>query len=124
AILRRAARPGLLAIFSDFFDRGPLLSALDRAAAAGHDVVLVQVVLPEEVEPDFEGDFTLVDVETGAEVDVTMDPAAIEAYALRFAGLCEELRAWSRRRGATYVRVRTDESLEQAVRRIVARSVD
>jgi uncharacterized protein (DUF58 family) len=124
SVLRRTGRPGLLAIFSDFFDRGPLLSSLDRAAAAGHDVVLVQIVTPEEVEPDFEGDWTLEDVETGAQVDVTMDAAAIEAYVLRFAGLCEELRAWSRRRGATYVRVRTDESLEQAVRRIVGRSID
>jgi len=53
-----------------------------------------------------------------------MDAAAIEAYGLRFAGLCEELRAWARRHGASYVRVRTDEGLHDAVRRIVSRSVD
>jgi uncharacterized protein (DUF58 family) len=123
-VVRRSSRPGLLAVFSDFFDRGPVLGALDRAATAGHDVALVQIVTPEEVEPALEGDWTLEDVETGETVNVTMDAAAIEAYVLRFAGLCEELRAWARRRGATYVRVRTDESLEQAVRRIVGRSVD
>ncbi len=124
SVVRRSSRPGLLAIFSDFFDAGPLTTSLNRAAAAGHDVVLVQVLAAEEVEPTLEGDWTLEDAETGQLVEVTMDPAAIEAYALRLAGLCEELRAWARSRGATYVRVRNDESLEDAVRRIVARSVD
>jgi len=123
-VVQRAARPGMLVTISDFFDGGPVTSALGRAVQAGHDVALVQVVAPSEVEPDLEGDWELEDAETGARVEVTMDPAAIQAYVLRFAGLCEELRAWARRHGGTYVRVRTDEPLESAIRRFVARSVD
>jgi uncharacterized protein (DUF58 family) len=124
AVVRKSARPGMLVTVSDFFDGGPVLAALGRAALSGHDVALVQVVAPDEIEPGLEGDFTLEDMETGQVVDVTMDAAAIEAYVLRFAGLCEELRAWSRRHRATYVRVRTDEPLEPVIRRFVARSVD
>ena len=123
-VLRRSSRPGLLVVASDFFDPGPVTAALSKAVAAGHDVALVQVVAPDEIEPTLEGDLTLEDAETGATVDVTIDPAVIEAYVLRFAGLCEELRAFARRHGATYVRVRTDERLEGAVRRFVGRSVD
>jgi uncharacterized protein (DUF58 family) len=124
AVVKRSHRPGMLAAISDFFDPGPVTAALTRAAAAGHDVVAVQVVTPDEIQPDFEGDWALEDAETGAVVEVTMDAAAIEAYVLRFAGLCEELRAWARRHRAAYVRVRTDEPLEGAVRRFVARNVD
>jgi uncharacterized protein (DUF58 family) len=124
SVLRKSVRPGLLVVLSDFFDRNPVLSTLTRAAAAGHDVILVQVVAPEEVEPSYEGDWLLEDAETGDTVELTMDPAAIEAYVLRFAGLCEELRGWARRHGAAYVRVRTDENLEDSVRRIVVRAVD
>jgi uncharacterized protein (DUF58 family) len=124
AVVRRSGRPGLLVVASDFFDPGPVVAALSRAVAAGHDPALVQVVAPEEIEPTLEGDLTLEDAETGATVDVTIDPAVVEAYVLRFAGLCEELRAFARRHGATYVRVRTDEPLEAAVRRFVGRSVD
>ena len=120
----RAGRPGMLVAISDFFDPGPVTAALTRAASGGHDVVLVQVVTRDEIEPTFEGDWTLEDAETGAVVDVTMDPAAIEAYVLRFAGLCEELRAWARKHRGAYVRVRTDEPLEGAVRRFVSRSID
>ncbi len=53
-----------------------------------------------------------------------MDAASLEAYVLRFAGLCEALRRWARKHAATYVRVRTDDPIEDAVRRVVARAVD
>ena len=77
-----------------------------------------------KVEPDFEGDYALVDAETGATVDVTMDASAVEAYVMRFAGLVEELRAWSKKHGASYLRVTTDEPLEGVVRRFVGRTID
>jgi uncharacterized protein (DUF58 family) len=123
-VVRKSSRPGLLAVVSDFFDRGPLLDALGQAARAGHDVALVQVVAPDEIEPAMEGDWALEDAETGEVVDVTIDAAAIEAYALCFAGLCEELRAFARRHRAIYVRARTDEPLADVARRFVSRSVD
>ena len=123
-LIQKNKRAGMLLVVSDFLDGGPLAAALGRAVMAGHDVALVQVVAPEEIEPSYEGDWALEDAETGAVVEVTMDAAALEAYVLRFAGLCEELRSLARRLGATYVRVRTDEPLESAIRRIVARSID
>ena len=123
-LVRQSLRPGMLLVLSDFFDSGPLTAALGRARSAGHDVALVQVVARSEIEPDFEGDYTLVDSETSNTVDVTMDPAAVDAYLLRFAGLVEELRAWARKHGASYIRTTTDEPLEPVVRRLLARSID
>ena len=124
AVVQRSARPGLLLVLSDFFDPGPVIAALGRAVNAGHDVVLAQVIAPDEIEPSFEGDWALTDSETGAVVEVTVDAASLAAYARSFAGLCEELRAFARRHGAAYVRARTDEPLSSVVRRLVARSVD
>jgi uncharacterized protein (DUF58 family) len=122
--LRRASRPGMFVVLSDFLDRGPFDRALARAVSAGHDVALVHVVAPDEVDPGYDGDFALEDAETGEVVEVTMDAAALEAYMLRFTGLCEELRRFARRHRATYVRARTDEPLEDVVRRFVAREID
>lgn len=124
SVLQQGKRPGVLSIVSDFFDPGNLYGALDRAKAFGHDLLLIQVLALEEVEPSYEGDLTLEDCETGQGLDVTLDPDALEAYASRLAGLCEELRRFARSRGATYVRVRTDEALEPVVRRIVSRAID
>jgi uncharacterized protein (DUF58 family) len=125
AVVQRSARPGLLLVLSDFLDPGPVTHALARARKAGHDVVVAQVVSPEDVDPrvdpQIEGDWTLEDAETGALVDVTMDAAALDAYARRFTALCEGLATFARTHGAAYVRVRTDEPLEGAVRRLLAR---
>jgi uncharacterized protein (DUF58 family) len=122
--IRHSERPGMLVLLSDFLDAGPVTAALGRARSAGHDIALVHVLDRAELQPPFEGDATLVDSETGASVNVTVDASALEAYALRLAGLVEELRAWARQHGATYVRATTDEPLEQVIRRFVGRSLD
>lgn len=118
-VSERGLRPGLLVVLSDFFDPGPVAEELSRLRAQGHALTLVQVLSRMELEPDFEGDLGLVDSETQAEVEVTMDASAVEAYLARLTGLVEELRATARRLGGRYVRVLTDEPLEAPVRRIV-----
>ena len=122
--LQQCARPGLLVVLSDFFDAGPVTRALTRAAAAGHQVALVQIFAREELEPSFDGDFSLVDAETDAALELSMDATAIDAYVTRLAGLIEELRSWARKHRASYVRITNDEPLEGVVRRFVARAVD
>lgn len=123
-LVESAARPGLVVVVSDFLDSGPVTSALGQIRAAGHDLALLQVLDPGELEPDLEGDLSLEDAETGATVELTADPSAIEAYLLRIAGLVEELRSFSRRHGATYVRTTSNETLPAVMRRFVSRSID
>jgi uncharacterized protein (DUF58 family) len=120
----RAERPGMLVVTSDFFDPGRFDEALGRAAAAGHDVALVQVLAPEEIDPPWDGDLALEDAESGTTLDVTLDDRAAEAYRERLEGLFAMLRATAKRLRAPYVRVKTDEPLLEAVRRFVSRAVD
>lgn len=124
AVVLRSPRPGMLVVVSDFLDAGPFDVALGRAAAAGHDVSVVQVLAPEELDPPWEGDLALEDVETGQVLEMTLDARAIESYLARLGGLVAMLRAFAKRHRATYVRVTTSEPLLEAVRRFVARAVD
>jgi uncharacterized protein (DUF58 family) len=124
AVVQRSERPGMLVVLSDFFDPGPFDAAIGRAASAGHDVALVQVLAPEELSPAYEGDLALEDVETGAVVEVTVDARAVDAYLARLGGLFASLHALAKRLGATYVRIPSNEPLLPAVRRFVARTVD
>jgi uncharacterized protein (DUF58 family) len=124
AVVLRSPRPGMLVVVSDFLDAGPFDLALGRAAAAGHDLALVQVLAPEEIDPPWEGDLALEDAETGAVVEVTVDARAVDAYLQRLGGLVSLLRATAKRHAATYVRAPTSEPLLEAMRRLVARSVD
>jgi len=43
-VVLRSSRPGILVVVSDFMDSGPFDAAITRAAAAGHDIGLVQVL--------------------------------------------------------------------------------
>lgn len=124
AVVRRSPRPGMLVVLSDFLDASPFDAAITRAASAGHDVVLVQVLAREELEPDLDGDLALEDAETGAVVEVTVDARAIEAYLARLHTLFAALRALAKKHAATYVRASNLEPTIGVVRRIVARSVD
>ena len=122
--LQLATRPGLLVVVSDFLDPGMVTKALGHASALGHQIALIQVLSREEVEPNYDGDYAFVDAETSAEVELSMDAAAVDAYVVRLAGLIDELRAWSRKHRASFVRMTNDEALEGAVRRFVSRAVD
>jgi uncharacterized protein (DUF58 family) len=120
----RSPRPGMLVVISDFMDDGPFDAAITRAAAAGHDVALVQVLSRDEVEPHYDGDYALVDAESNAVVEVTMDAGALEAYLARLNQLVLGLRALAKKVRGTYVRAVTDEPLLPVVRRFVGRTVD
>jgi uncharacterized protein (DUF58 family) len=123
-VVLRSPRPGMLVVVSDFLDAGPFEAALGRAASSGHDLALVQVLAPEELDPPWEGDLALEDAETGALLEVTVDARAVEAYLARLQELFARLRATAKRHGATYVRLGTGDSLPDAVRRFVARTID
>jgi uncharacterized protein (DUF58 family) len=123
-VVLRSQRPGMLVVVSDFLDAGPFDAALGRAASAGHDLAMVQVLAPEELDPPWDGDLALEDAETGDVLEVTLDARAVDAYLARLGGLIAMLRATAKRRGATYVRLSTVEPLLEAVRRFVGRAVD
>jgi uncharacterized protein (DUF58 family) len=123
-VVQRSPRPGMLVVLSDFLDPGPFDSALTRAASAGHDVVMVQVLAEEELTPTFEGDLAFEDAESGDVVEVTVDERAIEAYLQRLSKLFAAMRALAKRCRAAYVRTSNVEPTIAAVRRLVGRGVD
>lgn len=118
------ARPGTLAVVSDFLDPEGFEEPLQRAHAAGHDVMLVQVLDREEVDPTLDGDLLLEDAETGETVEITADPETIDGYRARMLALFESLREFARARRMTYVRALTDEPIEAVLRRVVDRRVE
>jgi uncharacterized protein (DUF58 family) len=123
-VVQRSLRPGMLVVISDFMDPGPFDAAVTRAASAGHDVALVQVLAREEVHPPYDGDFALEDAESGAVVDVTLDAGAVEAYIEKLNGLLLAIRALAKKHRATYVRTQSHEPILGAIRRFVSRAVD
>jgi uncharacterized protein (DUF58 family) len=107
---------GLVLIFSDFFDPD-IASGLASLAAQRHQVGLVQILDRSEVEPDFEGDFSLVDSETGLMHEVTLTRYEIDQYRNRLQSFTAELMATARRGfgrlGAPLPKIRRNSCISQ-----------
>jgi len=113
--LARSPRPGLVVVISDFFDPGGFQKPLDRLLAQKHEPVLFQVLDREEIEPTPGQDVELVDSETGAKVDVSLDARAIAAYRARLHAFFAELESYAKKRGLFYGRVDAQNTLDDVV---------
>ena len=103
-----ARRPGLCLIISDVFSPAGYESGMATLQGRGYEVALIHVLSPDEIEPPLAGDLRLLDVETGAPQDMTMDHGLRRLYETRVERWREEIAKYCLRRGIHYVPVTTD----------------
>ena len=112
----RARRPGLTLIISDMFSyEGRYLDGLNALLSRGHEVAFVHVLAPEEVQPPVTGDLSLIDVETEAKQEVTLDGTMLGIYQQRLTAWRDEIRDECLRRGAHYFPLVTDTPWERLI---------
>ncbi len=112
---RRARRPGWTLIISDMFSPTGYIEGLNALLSRGHEVVILHVLAPEELTPGLAGDLRLIDVETGAAQEVTVDASLRDIYQGRLAAWRAEIREECLRRGAHYFPLRTDTPWERVI---------
>ena len=110
-----AGRAGLTVLISDLFSPAGFTEGLAVLMARGHEVAVLHLLTPAELEPPLEGDLRLVDVETGEPAEVTLDGATQALYRQRLAAWQEGIRRTCHARGAHYVPVRSDTPIERVV---------
>jgi uncharacterized protein (DUF58 family) len=116
APLRRVAelvrKRGLVVLVSDLLaPAGELETSLGRLSAAGHEVILFQVLDPNELAFDFQNAMLFQDLES--ERDVYLDPEAVRPeYQRKLAEHSEAVEKICRRLGVSFQRVTTDRPLE------------
>jgi uncharacterized protein (DUF58 family) len=126
AAARMMAAPGAhrgpVVLVSDLLAPG-WEQAVDLLGTVGGGVV-VHVLSPAELEPDFAGDLTLRDAETKAEVPVSVSDAAVARYRQRMDAFQADAARRARRVRMEYIRVLArPEALEGALRELVAAGV-
>lgn len=123
--IRRAAellrRRGLLVVLSDFYDdEEATLLELKRAMARGHEVAMLQVISPDELELPYDGPLELADLEAGTR-RLTDATKVREAYRERVAAFCDDWRRRATRAGIDYQRFVTGEPPSSALRQYLVR---
>jgi len=110
---RRAG--GLAILISDLLSADGYEAGIESLLAAGLDLVVLQVLSPQELHPAEGGDVELVDAETGEIVEVSLTARMIGTYRERLERWCADAESLCARRGITYCRVSTDTPLEDVL---------
>ncbi len=111
----RAGRPGLVLLISDMFSPSGYLDGLNMLLSKGNEVGIIHVLSPDEVEPPLAGDLRLIDVETGAAQEVTIDGGMRQLYVERVQAWRDGIRAECVKRGVHYLPVTTDYAWEKVI---------
>jgi len=108
----RLSRRGIAMVFSDFFDDpARIVSGLRRLVHAGHEVILFQILDPQELDFDYTGFLRLEDVEGDARLKI--DPKSIRlAYQEEIRKHNDELARQARTLSLDYLSIRTTDPLD------------
>jgi uncharacterized protein (DUF58 family) len=121
-VLRRAAallkRRGMVIVLSDFYEEEAALSEIRRLSRMGHDVIVIQVLSPEELTLPGGGAAEFEDLETAARV--VAEPSVIRShYEASVRSFIAGLQRAVEREGLDYVRLSTNEPIEPPLRRLL-----
>lgn len=114
---RRQQRPGVAFVLSDFLLPGGYEKGLTALLARRYEVHAIQVLSPQELDPDLVGDLKLVDSETGEAKEVTLSESALRHYRRSTSEYCSRLRQFCVSRNVGYVLSRSDTDLSDLVLR-------
>ena len=111
---------GLTVIISDFFTESNWKSAVDYLCYKKRQVLLVQILTPDEIDPYYTGRVNLIDAESLDVTDeknmkINIDRASQKAYAMAMLEHTNALKQFCNSRGASFVTVCTDEPIERVL---------
>jgi uncharacterized protein (DUF58 family) len=113
--LVKPRRPGLVILISDLLSPTGYQSTLKLLQQRGHEVSIVHVMSPDEIDPPLAGDLKLIDVETSNAQEVSVDGGLRDAYRERVAAWRNEAQVFCRARGVRYLAVQTNRPWDEVV---------
>jgi hypothetical protein len=115
-------RPGLVVVLSDFYGLQAARTALDRLRFFKHQIHVIQLVCPWELDPPLRGELRLVDSESGQHQDLTITDTMLRRYKKAFAEFSSDLRRYAMTHSIGYDRANSEASFEDFVRSLLQRS--
>jgi uncharacterized protein (DUF58 family) len=116
---RVVTSPGLTIVISDFLAPGGYKVGLRTVRQLRQEVALLQILAPDEIEPDVQGDWQLRDSEGTGSIDVSGTPAVLQAYQQRLLTYMQELASFAHTHAMTYAMIPSDTDLIDVVQRLL-----
>ncbi|MCP4592841.1 MAG: DUF58 domain-containing protein [bacterium] len=111
----RHPQPGIVLVLSDFFDKGGFEQGFQYLLGRNFDLYAMQVLSPQEIEPELTGDLQLRDVEDDDLAEVTVSRALINRYKRNLEAFCGSVKDYCTRRGINYLFTGTDTPFDQII---------
>lgn len=111
----RHTQKGVGLVLSDCLDKGGVEDGLRYLVGRQMDIYVLQILSPQELEPDLVGDLRLVDCEDGDVAEITVSRPLLDRYKANLQAYCESIRDYCSRRGITYVLAPTTHPFETLV---------
>lgn len=113
---RTVREPGLTVVLTDALYPGACQRGLKSLLEARQEVALLQVLAPDELDPDLTGDWRLRDAENpDHHVEVTLTPAHLQAYRRRLEEYTAELSGFCRSNGILFSQVSSSMPVDEAL---------
>jgi uncharacterized protein (DUF58 family) len=106
---------GILVLITDLMDKSGYEQALRLLVAQQMDVYLIQVLSPEELNPEIKGDLRLVDAEDADVAEVTVSRPLLDRYKRTLAAFVDGARDYCTRRGMNYLMTSTETPVDRLV---------
>lgn len=106
---------GLVVIVSDFLSDSSNLQPLQYLADYGHELFLIQLWSEEDREPSADGEWELVDAESGRELRITGNDQSRRSYIEAFDRYSEEIRRVALRNAGRYIGLSTGTGIEDVL---------
>jgi uncharacterized protein (DUF58 family) len=114
-------RPGMTVFISDGLGESPIDPALAALSSARQEGAVLQLLAPQELAPDWNGDARLRDAESGVEREFTLTPLTRSAYLDALADRTQEIERAAHRRGLRFAQLSTDQPVEDMVLKTLRR---
>ncbi|RMF45078.1 MAG: DUF58 domain-containing protein [Planctomycetota bacterium] len=112
--LRNTGR-GIVVLLSDLMDKTGYEPALRMLLGQQMDVFVLQILSPEEMQPDLSGDLKLVDCEDHDETEISVTSAVLKKYQQTLAAFVDQARRFCAQRGMVHLLARSDHGAEVIV---------
>ncbi len=114
------AKNGLTVIISDFFTESNWKNAVDYLCYKNRQVLLVQIMTPEESDPSYDGRVNLIDSESLDVADpknmkMKITKSMLKAYEEAMADFKADMKSFCSKRGVDYISIRTDMPIEKVL---------
>lgn len=106
---------GIVVLLSDLLDKSGYENALRALISRQYDVYVIQILAPEELEPDLVGDLKLIDCEDGEFSEISVSTRLLQQYRATLQNFLTQIRHFCSRRGIVHLTCSTQQNVDQLV---------